>query len=89
MTINDSELKPGRRIEKPLSVSIITVFDFIAVGLIPLTAIVWVGPDPGDGANVAKETENCRRQVGGTSGEHGMEPTRGNYDSPELSAFGS
>ena len=32
-----------RRIAKPLGLYLITIFDFIAVGVVPLFSVVWVG----------------------------------------------
>ena len=37
-----SEATPRRRIARPIGLYIITVFDFVAVGLVPLFAVVWV-----------------------------------------------
>jgi hypothetical protein len=38
-----SEHKPKRKKEKPIGVHILTAFDFIAIGLIPAIATLWVG----------------------------------------------
>ena len=37
-----TEVPTKRRIAKPIGLYIISVFDFIAVGLVPLLAVVWV-----------------------------------------------
>jgi hypothetical protein len=40
--MNASETRSRRKIDKPIGVYIITAFDFIAVGLVPLIAVIWL-----------------------------------------------
>jgi hypothetical protein len=42
MSMNASETQTPRKIDKPIGVYIITAFDFIAVGLVPLIAVIWL-----------------------------------------------
>jgi hypothetical protein len=42
----------SKRGERPIGVHIITAFDFLAVGLIPFIAAIWVGPDAEIGISV-------------------------------------
>jgi hypothetical protein len=44
---------PPKRKEKPAGVPIIATFDFVAVGLIPLIATLWIGLDNEIGMSLA------------------------------------